>query len=110
MLKVKVLIYELLNARCTVNEEERLMYILSGLDEKFDNVFSTIIENILSEKITIDDVKSLLLSHDSRLQRINISLLNLPSVNLSIRNLIASNTHNIIIISMNFGDIYKQNV
>lgn len=87
VLKVKVLTDELVPVGCPISEEEKLMYILSGLDEKFDNVFSTITKKMLTEKVIIDDAKVLLLSHESRLERRKlVSMTNLPSVNLSVKN------------------------
>lgn len=47
----------------SISKEEKLKYVLRGLDEQFDGVFVN--EKILSEMVTIDDVKELLLSHKS---------------------------------------------
>lgn len=59
------------------------MNILGGLDEFHDNVFSTLIERMLSESITIDDEEELLLSHECRLKRRNIIVTSpLPLINL----------------------------
>lgn len=60
--KNKMLTDELQSVGYPIFEEEALMYMLGGLDENFDNVFSTMIEKMLSEKVTIDDIKALLLS------------------------------------------------
>lgn len=57
VLKVKLLTDELLVTNCLVNEEKKLMYILSGLDEAYAYVFSIITKTILAEKVTIDDAK-----------------------------------------------------
>lgn len=51
-----------------ITREERLMYVLGGQDENFDSVFATVTEKMLSEKVEIDDVKDLLLSHESKIE------------------------------------------
>lgn len=61
------------------------MYVLSELDENFDNVFSTIINKILTQKITIDDAKALL-------GRRTTYILPLPSVNMSVKDSDSSST------------------
>lgn len=62
------------------------MFVLSGLDENFDNVFSTIIQKMLTEKVTIDYAKALVIIHESSLERRReISLSPLPSVKLSVK-------------------------
>lgn len=38
------------------------MYVHGGLDEDYDNVFATITEKMLREKVTINDAK--VLSHE----------------------------------------------
>lgn len=68
VLKVKVLTDKLQSAGCPKIEEEILTYALGRLDENFD-VFATTIEKMLSEVVTLDDVKYLLLIHESRLAR-----------------------------------------
>lgn len=66
--------------------EEKLMSVLSGLDESFDKVFSTITEKMLNEKIIVNDAKALPLNYESRLElRRLVSISPLPNVNLSIK-------------------------
>lgn len=61
------------------------MFVHNGIHENFDNVFYTIIEKMITEKVIIDDVKTLLLKHESRLERRQTSVISpLLSVNLSI--------------------------
>lgn len=87
MLKAKALIDELIATSCLVTEEERLMYICSGSDEACDNVFSIIDKKMITEKVTIDDAKVLLLSHKIKLEIITqITGCALPSVNLNMKN------------------------
>lgn len=45
ILNIEVLCDELESTRCVVNKEDKFMYILGGLDETFDNVFSILTEN-----------------------------------------------------------------
>lgn len=63
MLKSKMLSDELEPAGCGISEEQKLMTVLGGLDESYDNVFSTLTKIILKEVVTLDDAKALLLSH-----------------------------------------------
>lgn len=42
---------------CTINDEEKIMYVLTGLDESFNKMYSKLIEKMLTKKITIDDAK-----------------------------------------------------
>lgn len=44
ILKINVLYDELESIRWNVTEEEKLMYVLDGLDDTFDSVLSTLIE------------------------------------------------------------------
>lgn len=61
------------------------MYVLRGLDESFDNIFPTIIEKIISERIIIDDAKTLLLNHESKIKRRRqAKIYPVPSFNLSV--------------------------
>lgn len=57
LLKIKMLTNYLISAGCPISEEKKLMYMLGGLGEDYNNVLSTIIEKMLGEKITIDDAK-----------------------------------------------------
>lgn len=45
------------------------MYVFGGLDRTFDTIFTTLIENMISDKVTIDDAKTFLLTHESRIDR-----------------------------------------
>lgn len=47
------------------------VYILGGLNENLDYVFDIVTETILSEVVTIDDVRSLMLSHENHLESRN---------------------------------------
>lgn len=77
-----MLIYELSAAGYGISKDEKLMTVLSGLDEHYDSVFSTLIERMLSEQITIDDANALLLTHESRLQRRKVVSVYLLSIYL----------------------------
>lgn len=60
------------------------MYVLGGLDESFDSIFATVKEKMLKEKITIDDAKALILSHESTLKRRKTTLISpLPTINVA---------------------------
>lgn len=63
LLKIKLLDNKLERTGCGLSEEEKLMSALGGLDESYDNVFSTLIERMLTEIITVDDAKAKL-SHE----------------------------------------------
>lgn len=61
------------------------MYVLGGLYESFDNIFSIMTKKMISESVTIGDSKALLLSHKSRIERWHQeNTYPLPSINLSI--------------------------
>lgn len=53
----------------TIINEEKLIYLLGGLNEGFDNVFSTLTKKMLTIKTTIDDANARLLSHWNRLEK-----------------------------------------
>lgn len=60
--------------------------MLSGLNENFDNVFSIVIENMLTKKDVINDVKALLLSHENHLEGKKIvNLCSLFSITISVK-------------------------
>lgn len=61
--KIKMLCDKLEIDGDTVTNRENFMYVLGGINESFDHVFSTLIEKMLIEKTTIGDAKALLLSH-----------------------------------------------
>lgn len=85
VLKIKILTDDLESASCVVSEEEKLMYVLRGLDESFDNIFSTITEKMIFEKLIVEYTKALLLSHESRIgRRPQANISSLPSINLSV--------------------------
>lgn len=87
MLKVKILIDELYAPDCGLNEEQPLTIVLSGLDELYDNVFSTLTERLLNENVIVDDAKSLLISHECRLEKRGIFAISLlPTINLTYSN------------------------
>lgn len=68
-------------------EDEKLLIVLGELDEAYDSVSSIINERMIFEKITVDDVKALLLTHKSRLdRRRTLVVLPFSSVNVSIKN------------------------
>lgn len=74
VLKIKVLCDELDAAGYI--DEEKLMYVLGDLDETLDSVFSTLIERMLIEKISIDGTKVLLLiSHYARKTKMQLHVL-----------------------------------
>lgn len=54
---------ELKAVGCAMSEEEKLMLVLCGLHENFDDVISIITEKMLSEQVIIDYAKPLLLNH-----------------------------------------------
>lgn len=62
------------------------MEVISGLDEAFNSVFSSLAEKMVSKNVTLDDVKALLLRHKSRLEGRNIIHgSSLPYVNISLK-------------------------
>lgn len=68
---------------------KKTMYVLGSIDETFIyNMFSTLIEKMLTEKTIIDDTKALMLCHKSRLESKRARMISLlPSVNnLTIKN------------------------
>lgn len=75
--KRKGLTDDLMSIGCPIFEEEKLSYVLRGLGEDYNNVFSMITE-MLVEKITMDDVKTLLLSHEMHISPFS-------SVNMTIK-------------------------
>lgn len=86
VLKIEVFTDDLIAASCPIFEEEKLMYVLGGLDEDYDNVLTTITGKMLGEKVTIEDAKALLLSHESQIERRKtVQISPLPSVNLSVK-------------------------
>lgn len=80
VLKIKTLFDELAFIGYAISDNVKLMFILSHLDENFDNVFSTIIEKMLTKKFIIGNAKALLLNHENRLERRK------TSVNLTLKN------------------------
>lgn len=55
-----------------------------GLDESYDNIFSTLTETMLNETVILEDAKALKLSHECRITRRNFfELSSLPSVNMN---------------------------
>lgn len=86
VLKIKSLRDEHESAGCSILEEEKLMYVLVGLDDQFDSVSSIVIENMLGEGVTINDVKAFFLSHESQLESKRVANVSpLPSINLSVK-------------------------
>lgn len=68
----------------TVTNKEKLMYVLVSLDESFDSIFVTLTKKMLTKRITLDDAKVLMLSHESRLTRRKTTLISpFPSVNFA---------------------------
>lgn len=85
MLKIKLLIDELEAAGCELNEEQKLVTVLRVLDKNYNNVFSTLIERMLNESLTLDGVKAQLLSHECRLAiRKAIEISPLPTINVTV--------------------------
>lgn len=71
---------ELEAANCGMTKEQKLMQVLEGLNVNYDNVFTTLIERMMNEKVAVDDAKALVLS-------INAFVMSpLPSVNLTVAN------------------------
>lgn len=64
-----MLVDELEGAGCGLSEEEILMSVLGGLDESYDNVFSTLAKKMLTKIMTIEDAKALFLIHECKLER-----------------------------------------
>lgn len=65
-----ILINDCLSARFPISKEEKMMYMLRGLREEYDNIFS----------------KALQFSHESRLERIKIMQISpLPSMNMNVK-------------------------
>lgn len=63
------------------------MSVLANLDEKYDNVFFTFTKYIMYEKVTLDNTKTLLQSHECRLERYKfVAILHLFTVNMSVKN------------------------
>lgn len=72
---------------CIVTKKEKIMYVLGALNETFDNVFSTLTENMLINKTMVYDAKGLLLSYQSKIERRRATIISpLPSVNIATRN------------------------
>lgn len=87
MLRIKLLISKLKGVGCGIDEEENLMGVTSGLDENYDNVFSTLTKRIMYETVTRDDAKALLQSHECRSKRREtLFILPLSSINMIITN------------------------
>lgn len=53
---------------CPISKKDKLIYVLGGLGEYYDNVLSMITEKMLGEKIIMDDGNVVLLSYKSRLK------------------------------------------
>lgn len=51
-----------------INKYDKLMSTLGVLDEKYDNVLSIFTKRMLNNKVTIDDAKALLQSHEYRIE------------------------------------------
>lgn len=63
------------------------MSALADLDEKYDSVFFTLTKYIMYEKVTLDDTKTLLQSHECRLERYKfVAISHLSTVNISVKN------------------------
>lgn len=78
---------ELEAANCGMTKEQKLMQVLEGLNVNYDNVFTTLIERMMNEKVAVDDAKALVLSLKCRLECINAFVMSpLPSVNLTVAN------------------------
>lgn len=62
------------------------MNVLGGLDESYDNVFSTLTKRMISEVVAVDVAKAFLMSHESRLEKRKHVLTSLlPSVNFFVK-------------------------
>lgn len=71
-----------------VSIEEKLMSVLSRLDESYENVFSTFTERMMTEEVTIADAIAFLHNHECRLEiRRSTMVSPLLSKNLSVTNL-----------------------
>lgn len=51
---------DLQSVGCNISDEEKLVYVLKGLDETSNSIFTTLIEKMLSDKVIIDFAKALL--------------------------------------------------
>lgn len=64
-----------------------MAYVLGGLDENFNTICVIVTEKMLSEHVTIDDVKAFLLIHKRKLEsRKVLNISPLPSMNMSVKN------------------------
>lgn len=69
------------------------MKILWGLDESYKNVLFTLTERILAKKVIVNNAKTILLTHESRVEgRKTHSISPLLIVNLTVKNGFKPNT------------------
>lgn len=68
ILKFKELVDQMQSARYALAEDDKILYLVSGLDRDFESIVSTISSKMQSERVTLDDTVSLMLSHKSWLE------------------------------------------
>lgn len=76
--RVQILSSQLTSVGCNVSEKDQIMTILNDLDREYDSI----VTNVQEGHVTLQEVWHKFLSHESRLERRNMSVSSLPSVNL----------------------------